>query len=349
LRAICKNIARASLMMYCLLSAPSPASSVVLRLAQAIVKVGCGSCQTVTGNAADIVEGAIARSTKEVVLLYCEAPGARAGQAIRRAGVPVALVVSAPTDIVATLASSRNLGGLDGLRFASQCLAALHDFAIDPAVAMMGSRVLEIDVETGATFIAEAFGIILAPPGRDAVLALLQGKAPNPKAPLGSLIPPAAASAPAPSPAVDTNALHNLEGYLSLLDGNPATTFDWSPNVFLGDRPLGQPLRTPVKLIGGRRCFAFGPFLHLPPGQWRASVNFSVYDNYSGNVLKIDIFTDKIEWEGKARLPALGRLVADIVFRLDDPELPVQVRLMTEQGAIEGEVDLHGVTIDRIA
>jgi hypothetical protein len=138
-----------------------------------------------------------------------------------------------------------------------------------------------------------------------------------------------------------------LSGFDPLQYARRADAFDWGPQVFLGSAPHGEPIAGPVGLVGGRRCFLFGPFFHLPRGLWKATVDFAVRDNLSGNMLKVDVYTDEVVMEASARLPIAGRFSFSIVFPIEEPRLPVQLRLFNEQGAIEGEFEIMGVRVSR--
>ncbi len=71
-----------------------------------------------------------------------------------------------------------------------------------------------------------------------------------------------------------------LDGYHDLVAGRLAARFD-GPSDLPRARPHGTPIAGVIDLIGGRRCFAFGPFFDLPAGSWRVTVDFKVWDNVS--------------------------------------------------------------------
>src|SRR5208283_1221030 len=102
-----------------------------------------------------------------------------------------------------------------------------------------------------------------------------------------------------------------------------------------------------LDLAGNARIFIYGPYLHLPRGNWVATPAFSIGNNDSGNTLIIDIFNGSVLAIGESILPARGTYTCSIPFEITDPQSPIEVRFATAQGAIEGVFSLEEVVIER--
>jgi hypothetical protein len=122
------------------------------------------------------------------------------------------------------------------------------------------------------------------------------------------------------------------------------TSLTWPREMFVTG-PNGSPLTMPIQLTGGRRILIYGPYLHLPPGKWKATVNLEVGENVSGNSVLVDVLCQRTLAAQRFDLPKSGSYEFDINFDIADPRLLVELRFFLEYGAIEGWIDLIKVTI----
>jgi hypothetical protein len=123
----------------------------------------------------------------------------------------------------------------------------------------------------------------------------------------------------------------------------------WPRAIFLKVEPRDAPLDGPVSLLGPARFLTYGPYLHLPAGEWRATVEIEAADCYSENRLSIDVCAAGVVIAAvTTTLPAFGVFACDMQFRLDDPMSPVESRLRLLTGAIEGQLLLRSVRFRRI-
>jgi hypothetical protein len=81
---------------------------------------------------------------------------------------------------------------------------------------------------------------------------------------------------------------------------------------------------TTVDLIGSAGYIFWGPYLHLPFGTWRASIQFEVAEIFSGNEIEADILLPDSQTEIarrmtelSVRLPGAGQRRARV--RLEQP------------------------------
>jgi hypothetical protein len=138
-----------------------------------------------------------------------------------------------------------------------------------------------------------------------------------------------------------------LAGYEDVTHQLKLNTVTWPREVFYNCNPRGEFLKTPLPLTGPGRFLIYGPYLHLTPGQWIAKVHFEVGENFSGNSILVDVVCRNVITAGRFKLPESGSFEFDLEFETDAPKLPIEVRFVLENGAIEGWFDLIKVVMVR--
>jgi hypothetical protein len=312
-------------------------------MVQTTVEVCLGPYQWIAAGTVNDVRAACSDLAHMPIVLFGDIPSRELVEVLRQAGAQVLVVVEGPGRIVRACRRTRQLEGLPAIRFASQSLATLHDLALSPRAYVITEGDATRSVEAVLVEFAQIFRIDLTDQQLDLIRQRLQIDT------LGSALCDLAPTMPQEEPTADEILAEKaLAGFRPLLHVKRVDCFAWGPSVFLGSNPHGEPITGPLSLVGGRRCFLFGPFFHVPSGKWRATVAFEVCGNVSGNVLKVDIYTDHVITEATTPLPAHGRFKFDVDFHVEEPRLPLQIRLFNEQGAIEGEFELIGIGLARI-
>ena len=141
-----------------------------------------------------------------------------------------------------------------------------------------------------------------------------------------------------------------LKGYNSILELTPASAICWPGELFQTEDNKCAGAGQTVNLLGPSRVLVYGPYLGLPRGRWTATITFSVSNNASGNRILLDIsqnYSQDMLAKGEADLPASGTYSCAISFLVANPHLPIEVRLLTTQGGIEGELEFLGVDLKR--
>ncbi len=137
--------------------------------------------------------------------------------------------------------------------------------------------------------------------------------------------------------------------YGPILTGAECDHLEWPLDLFSVERK-GDADAKSVELIGSARHIVWGPYLHLPVGEWRARVQFETIDNLSGNEIEGDICTQhKQVVRVNAKLPPHGYYEFALDFGIVDPNSPIEIRVRLLKGAIEGRFGLRRVTISPIA
>lgn len=119
----------------------------------------------------------------------------------------------------------------------------------------------------------------------------------------------------------------------------------WPSEYFIpGDAP-NEILSGEINLLGPARCVCFGPYLHLPVGDWRVEVDIEVKENISGNRIEIDVYHDGVIAVESFRLPSEGQFRSIAHFTITDPRNAIQFRFILKEGAIEGKLKVGSARI----
>ena len=122
----------------------------------------------------------------------------------------------------------------------------------------------------------------------------------------------------------------------------------WPMTLFSHWDPAGKYYRGPIELVGPQRYLIWGPYMHLPKGDWVATLDIEMTENYSGNQLVVDItagFGTEVLAIGMLNLPVQGVFSFKISFRINEPSLPIEIRFFLKCGAIEGKFALRRAVI----
>jgi hypothetical protein len=122
--------------------------------------------------------------------------------------------------------------------------------------------------------------------------------------------------------------------YDGLCWGRPVQEIVWPMELFT--RLDGRPARAPVELTGPARALFWGPYMHLPAGDWTARVEFEIDGALSGVEAMTDVIVNEVVNEKTFEMPAKGIFAYDLSFHVANPHLPVEIRLFTKRSAIEG-------------
>jgi hypothetical protein len=135
--------------------------------------------------------------------------------------------------------------------------------------------------------------------------------------------------------------------YRPIFDRKRLSNLVWPRELFFTcNEGYGHPEH--IELTGPARCLIWGPYLHLPPGEWVARVEFEVRENWTGNSLQAEIY-DGVDIMAIVRtnLPSEGLFSFELPFSLPVCDRRLEIRLNLMKGAIEGRFCLRSVTLRR--
>lgn len=129
---------------------------------------------------------------------------------------------------------------------------------------------------------------------------------------------------------------------LKPLDGSimrtPIREMIWPLQTFLLADKEGANIVSEIELVGRARCVVYGPYFHLPPGEWTARFSLRIDNEIYGQIFTIEIHNSELLSKIRIRPSQTGSFVADAQFLVERAKEPIEIRLFTESGAIEGSI-----------
>lgn len=335
---------------------PSPITHWGLHVIPTIVNVLVGPHDYLVGSTpADIRSAWGARSNNSVVF-FSDNPDSELADVFKKAGAPLVVFADNAHSVIRFLIEERKLELRTAARIASQCFAALHDLYIDPKTLVLRRPTGRASVRAMVERIAEHYQLPFTPTQMDQILQRLiplynQGDDADICESIMSHVPIAKLiGRPGAAPhGHDMHLLHKIVYPLDeLTAGKLIEKLIWPREMFMySDRP-DEHLTTATEMVGPSRFLIYGPYLHLPRGNWIATLQIKTTHNFSLNTLMIDVHSDRVLVQGRCPLPAEGIFSFEILIAVEHPRLPLQIRLAIERGAIEGTIDLADVQIRRV-
>ncbi|WP_104662860.1 hypothetical protein [Ensifer adhaerens] len=343
-------------MIYVFCGLPSPHAMFVSRLGIDILRERFGDYHYIVANTLDQLRDGLAQRGERHALLYFDVPDDKICQSIVKHGVPTVLIVEPVEQAVLYSMQARSLSLLEALRFVSQSASALFPIASSETIVPLRLGTHAAELETLISRISLSLGFSLTTQNIQNILALY-GQAGGAKAtPLAEIIDERIEHAVEARSSASklTKADRELisvaaSNYDPLMSGEAVQRITWPVAMCLSGEKPHHGINGPVDMTGPARAMSFGPYMHLPSGNWRADVTFSVDKNFSGNKIVVDVLADgKIAALGKSPLPASGSFTVHLEFEVTRPHMPVEVRTFIGEGAIEGEFELVDVTLVRL-
>ncbi|MBA8879374.1 hypothetical protein [Phyllobacterium myrsinacearum] len=122
----------------------------------------------------------------------------------------------------------------------------------------------------------------------------------------------------------------------------------WPQESFLLADKGGEPAEGEITLVGRARCLVYGPYFHLPSGEWTAKYSLGIEQNVYGQIFTIEVHSDGLLSKIRVRPSGTGSFAAEAAFRIDSPKTPIEIRLFTDTGSIEGSIAYWSVELTAI-
>jgi hypothetical protein len=121
----------------------------------------------------------------------------------------------------------------------------------------------------------------------------------------------------------------------------------WPIETFLsGDRP-DTPASLVADLTGGARILYYGPYFYLPSGSWKVRMTVGFSAGALRTPFSVEVYGGRLLAHATMVPEAKGVFHASFDLVHGDALQPVEVRLRTDRGAIEGRVALGNVEFSR--
>lgn len=126
-------------------------------------------------------------------------------------------------------------------------------------------------------------------------------------------------------------------------------TLVWPREAFLdGDDP-GKTLPATVEIAGRARILAYGPYLPLPAGDWRARAYLGFSPDIGGMPFILEVDTGSAVSRGFFEVDHGGIFTLELDFQVADALHPVEMRLISQESALDGLVSLIEIVLEPIA
>lgn len=256
-------------------------------------------------------------------------------------------------DAVAATIGEHGLPPRGGIEFVSRNFSALAPLLSAPETLVLGSEWLE---RKTVDFVREiAVGIGLADDALIARVADVQTAGNADERAFDSLkrqkpnaVRPGDGMAGQPA---DVRSLTGLvaEAYRPIEKRLRLGKLDWPRVLFHANGEQGPGARV-IDLVGGARYLLWGPYLHLPLGQWSAWVEFEILGGNTGYFVESDVCQGaRVLTAQSGTWPSVGVYRYRLDFSVDALDEPIQIRVKLAKGAIEGRFSLRGVTVEQMS
>lgn len=328
---------------------PSPESIFAVHSVAEIIRRTRGTVRGIALNAGEDA-GLLAEATAAAPIVpYFDAPDRDACASLLATGVPIVVVMGDFAQTAQFCMVARELDPLQAARFVSQsfcCLAPLQRHS------QVRSVMVEKAQDLGSWFDDVADWLGLDPsmwPDTRAQMFAEYAAWPTVEAAINGLVPDAQAATlgwehvPAATEALfATFAASYHTGAMDVIFWPGESMLEpGSPAAPVGDR---------IALTGAARLLTFGPFMHLPPGRWRARYQFEVDAHPAGNAIVFDVVHGtEILVSHRVSLEQAGTFGIDCEFDVHEPRLAVEKRAILAEGSIGGFFSPIGIRLNRVS
>jgi hypothetical protein len=287
-------------------------------------------------------------------VFYSDLPDADLCALFIKIRAPMVLFVDGFEDVVSYVSKSRSMSVFDSIRLASRSVCALEPLIRSDLVIKFDSRAYGSPVKDIVATIATFFGLALPVAKVDQIASSLIGEG-GAEFCLSDYLFSKFPHVALPGAAIRAFAVDDrrligqvASAYSAIAAGRSFDRMDWPMNMFMNSDNPAASFPGRVELWGPARFIAYGPYLHLTSGQWRAKVMFEIAQNHSGNELYVDAYAGEILSVVTTQLPPQGTYTFEISFEVTNPLEPVQLRFQILSGAIEGVFTLNRTSLERV-
>jgi hypothetical protein len=293
-----------------------------------------------------------AREGKSVVFTS-DCPDIEISDLFLQSGAPLIVFLDEPEDAIAFAMISRPLGAREAIRFSSRAFCSLYDILMEPSTFCFPSECLDADVKD---IFAKLFQILagsvvpeqLEEVMRQAVCDYHEGQFIT----VADLLASECAHITLPAegfaqqePEVQDLIRVSSEAYRPMFKRKPLLRLEWPRDIVFTCNE-GHTKPELIELTGPARFLIWGPYFHLPKGDWIVKVEFEVAENFSGAQLETDIYDGQnVLVVSQLSLPVEGIFSFEFPFTVRSPYYPIEVRFALLKGAIEGKFGLRSLSV----
>lgn len=318
----------------------------------AIAHEAFGECSTVEVETLPQLQEAWRNRTGKAMILTSHYPDADLCEFLMRSSAPYLIFTEDVLDSLAWLIRSTGTRDIAAVRALSASLACIAQMRQHPLLISVQRQKMEaVQIHRILGHLCRSLGVNLS---KDGIMRCLEQLGTDLSGPAPSLarIPTFEQSAArlsdrykAPGDNQDDIAPDLRAIAVDVLrpaDGSvvrtPIKQMTWPLQTFLLADRSGENAVSGIELVGRARCVVYGPYFHLPPGEWTAKFSMRIDTEIYGQIFTIEIHNSALLGKIRIRPSKTGSFLAEAQFLVERAKEPVEVRLFTESGAIEGEV-----------
>lgn len=322
--------------LFLVLTPPSALAVAVLHAVEAMVGRTLGSVDMIKLSTIEALRSEMQTRKNCHLLLYSDCPAPEAVTLIKQAAPPTVVFADDPVRVAQSLQGKLGADPIAAIRTTALSFATLHDLILHASHKLV---LAPQDFRSLDAFLLKIADMFSLPVAAKDVAKIAQE--------FTSREEWAAVSSNEVAKAATGNGI--VSPFTRLFDNQPADQFYWPPALFFGTEPLGAPLQKQIDLTGPARPILYGPYMHLPPGDWQITIRITVSENKSGNALLVEWLSgSEIRQSGRiSALPEAGHFQFVLRVTIVDPREPLQIRLSILEGAIEGIFEFHGAELSR--
>ncbi len=323
--------------LFVVLTPPSALAAAVLHAVKSMIDRALGSVDMIKLSTIDALRSEMSARKNGHLLLYSDCPAPEVIGLIKQAAPPVFVFADDPVRVAQSLQGKLGPDPISAIRITALSFATLHDLILHASrkviIAPQGWQ-----LEPFLQQVAQFFSL---PVNTRDLSHIVQSFAAEDEW--------AAASEAGDKKPIAGNGI--VSPFARLFEDKPADDFFWPIALFFGTEPLGSPLPKQIDLTGPARPILYGPYMHLPAGDWLATIRFTISENKSGNAALVEWLAGNeiIQSARISSLPEVGEFQFSLNVKITDPREPLQIRLSILEGAIEGVFQFHGVELSRRA
>ena len=291
------------------------------------------------------------RASQHSAICVSDCPEVDVCKLFMASNTPIVVFVEQPLNVIEDLVCS-GIDHISALRLATRSLCAIQPLFRAPSATIFRMESFDSDLRTVTEAILKTLGFTPTDEQRETIDLLLASSRERLILPVRdhvSRLIPNFTKRGEPIPQNPLAAIAIAEPYACLVTGEALTTVEWPASIFSSGDAIGDYVGGPNDLVGPARILVYGPYMHLPRGDWSAYIELEVSENESGNRLKVDVVCGPfISASVIADMPSEGRYRLDIPFEVIEPLQPVELRFQIESGAIEGRFLLTKVVMTAV-
>jgi hypothetical protein len=334
---------------------PSPFADWCDAVVARILRYRAPESREIRGDTLEKIHNGLRKSNFSDAAVFTRNPRRTLRAVLDKAETPIVLSLEDPRKSVKYLMDQHQLSFVPAIRSVSESCAAIADLSPKNVLVLTAQQ---RDENPNKTIMALIQHIC----GGQADLAKVFHQIDGEK--LATGMPTAAPSGPTSAKLPRSDATKHLQAdwtfapreqlvldgafaaYEAFFANRPLEEITWSPDLFcLGGKPAEAPLHA-IDVTGRARCLFYGPYMCLPSGPWtvRIFLGFTIDTTIPPFVMEI-VIGKHVVVRKVIHPESNGTFELKMDFAVENSDLPVEMRILSERAAFSGQLALGGAIL----